>query len=128
MGQLEKGAEGVAKSFSNPNILVRGAGVAGQPPGGRWLARWEPFAGKQIRGLFSFSGGRPLKLLPDELHLKCSSSPTTVSRGSDLLYCARLVCMKCFSQLHHMVSSMVDQESYFSAASLRWLDSVCVDL
>lgn len=36
--QLEKGAEGVGKSFSNPNILVRGAGAAGQPPGGRWLA------------------------------------------------------------------------------------------
>lgn len=52
LGQLEKGAEGVGKSFSNPNILVRGAGAAGQPPGGRWLARGEPLLGKQIRVCF----------------------------------------------------------------------------
>lgn len=48
-GQLEKGAEGVAKSFSNPNILVR---MGRSDWTASSLAHREPFVGKQIRVCF----------------------------------------------------------------------------
>lgn len=51
-----------------------------------WPASWRPLAGsvEADQRLFSFSGGRPLKPLPDEVHLKGSGAPSAVSRGSDL--------------------------------------------